>query len=197
MLDKIVFLVNLRDVITQRWTPHTAEPWSDRWVLFFGLFWGAVSRYSFIHSSTALRPFVGPRPLFQFRNPIHSSSPITVAARPKAGYRLRPLVDAAKETPERHKTVSTERAQHTEIPLPRDKEPLRVGSTRAKFCRARQHGIDFATESNEHCLARQPRAIDTRLKAWTFFSRSNTGIVVSNSTQGMDVCIVCVYSVCR
>jgi hypothetical protein len=33
----------------------------------------------------------------------------------------------------RHKTVSTERAQHTEIPLPRDKEPLRFGSTRAKF----------------------------------------------------------------
>jgi hypothetical protein len=38
-------------------------------------------------------------------------------------------------TPERHKTVSTERAQHTEIPLPRDKEPLRSGSTRAKFAR--------------------------------------------------------------
>jgi hypothetical protein len=37
--------------------------------------------------------------------------------------------------PERHKTVSTERAQHTEIPLPRDKEPLRFGSTRAKFAR--------------------------------------------------------------
>jgi hypothetical protein len=44
-------------------------------------------------------------------------------------------VAAAKETPERHKTVSTERAQHTEIPLPRDKEPLRFGSTRAKFAR--------------------------------------------------------------
>jgi hypothetical protein len=43
------------------------------------------------------------------------------------------LIDAAKETPERHKTVSTERAQHTEIPLPRDKEQLRFGSTRAKF----------------------------------------------------------------
>jgi hypothetical protein len=40
-----------------------------------------------------------------------------------------------EETPERHKTVSTERAQHTEIPLPRDKEPLRFGSTRAKFAR--------------------------------------------------------------
>jgi hypothetical protein len=33
----------------------------------------------------------------------------------------------------------------------------------ARGCRARQHGIDFARKSNEHCLARQPRAIDTRL----------------------------------
>jgi hypothetical protein len=61
-----------------------------------------------------------------------------------------------------HKTVSSKRAQHTEIPLPRDKEPLRFGSTRAKV-RARQHGIDFARQSNEHCLARQLRAIDIRL----------------------------------
>jgi hypothetical protein len=29
--------------------------------------------------------------------------------------------------------------------------------------RARQHGINFARQSNEHCLARQPRAIGTRL----------------------------------
>jgi hypothetical protein len=28
--------------------------------------------HSFIHSSMALQPFVGPRPIFQFRNPIHS-----------------------------------------------------------------------------------------------------------------------------
>jgi hypothetical protein len=35
----------------------------------------------------------------------------------------------------RHKTASTERAQHTEIPLPRDKEPLRFGSTSVKFAR--------------------------------------------------------------
>jgi hypothetical protein len=27
-----------------------------------------------------------------------------------------------------------------------------------------QHGIDFEGQSNEHCLAGQPRAIDTRLK---------------------------------
>jgi hypothetical protein len=35
----------------------------------------------------------------------------------------------------RHKTVSTERAQHTDTHLPRDKEQLRFGSTRAKFVR--------------------------------------------------------------
>jgi hypothetical protein len=35
----------------------------------------------------------------------------------------------------RHKTVSTEGAQHTEIHLPRDKKPLRFGSTRSKFTR--------------------------------------------------------------
>jgi hypothetical protein len=43
------------------------------------------------------------------------------------------LIDAAEETPKRHKTVSTERAQHTEILLPRDKQQPRFGSTRAKF----------------------------------------------------------------
>jgi hypothetical protein len=31
-------------------------------------------------------------------------------------------------------------------------------------------------------------------KAWTIFARSNTGVVGSNPTQGIDVC-VCVYSV--
>jgi hypothetical protein len=41
----------------------------------------------------------------------------------------RPAVDR------RHKTVSTERAENTEIPLPRDREPLRFGSTRAEFAR--------------------------------------------------------------
>jgi hypothetical protein len=46
---------------------------------------------------------------------------------------------------ERHKTVSTERAQHAEIPLPRVKEPLRFGSSRAKF----EHGyVRSATRGN-------------------------------------------------
>jgi hypothetical protein len=48
---------------------------------------------------------------------------------------VRLLIDAAKETPERHKTFLTERAQHTEIPLPREKEPLRFGSTHANLAR--------------------------------------------------------------
>jgi hypothetical protein len=36
-------------------------------------------------------------------------------------------------------------------------------SLQCSFCRARQNGIDFARQSNKHCLARQPRAIGTRL----------------------------------
>jgi hypothetical protein len=32
-------------------------------------------------------------------------------------------------------------------------------------------------------------------KAWTVFARPKARIVASNPTQGMDVCIVCVYSV--
>jgi hypothetical protein len=44
---------------------------------------------------------------------------------------------------------------------------------------------------------RQPRAIDTQLKAWTIFTRSNAGFVGSNLIQGMDVCVClfCVYVV--
>jgi hypothetical protein len=54
------------------------------------------------------------------------------------------LIDAVQVTPVRHKTVSIERAQRTEIALPRDKEPLRFGSTRAKF--ARGSAIDIINE---------------------------------------------------
>jgi hypothetical protein len=39
-----------------------------------------------------------------------------------------------------------------------------------------------------------PITVAARSKAWTVFARSNAGIVGSNPTQGMDVCIVCVYS---
>jgi hypothetical protein len=36
---------------------------------------GLIALTSLIPSSIALEPFVGPRPLFQFRNPIHSRTP--------------------------------------------------------------------------------------------------------------------------
>jgi hypothetical protein len=32
-----------------------------------------------------------------------------------------------------------------------------------------------------------------RSKAWTVFARSNAEIVGSNPTQGMDVCVYCVF----
>jgi hypothetical protein len=63
-----------------------------------------------------------------------------------------------------HRTVSTERAQHTEIPLPQDKTPLDTRQVRqCSFCRARQHDIDFARKNKEHYLRRQPCAFETRL----------------------------------
>jgi hypothetical protein len=37
--------------------------------------------------------------------------------------------------------------------------------------------------------------LTARPKAWTVFARSNTGIVGSNPTQAMDVC-VCLFCVC-
>jgi hypothetical protein len=39
-----------------------------------------------------------------------------------------------------------------------------------------------------------PVTMAARPKAWTVFARSNAGMVRSNPTQGMDVC-VCVHSV--
>jgi hypothetical protein len=78
------------------------------------------------------------------------------------------LIDAAKETPERHKTVSTE--QHTEIPLPQGKEPLRFGSTRANFARgsvrsaARGNMVSTLRGKATNIASRRSRAIDTRLK---------------------------------
>jgi hypothetical protein len=42
-----------------------------------------------------------------------------------------------------------------------------------------------------------PISVATRSKAWTVFARSNTGIVGSNLTRGMNVCVrlFCVYAV--
>jgi hypothetical protein len=34
-----------------------------------------------------------------------------------------------------------------------------------------------------------PVTVATRSKAWTVFARSNAGIVGSNPTRGMDVCV--------
>jgi hypothetical protein len=39
-----------------------------------------------------------------------------------------------------------------------------------------------------------PIPVAARFKAWTVFARSNAGIVGSNPTQGMDVCVY-IYSV--
>jgi hypothetical protein len=40
-----------------------------------------------------------------------------------------------------------------------------------------------------------PITVAARSKAWTVFARSNAGIVTSNPTQGIDICIVRVYYV--
>jgi hypothetical protein len=40
-----------------------------------------------------------------------------------------------------------------------------------------------------------PITVAARSKAWTVIARGNAGIVNSNPTQGMNVC-VCVYAVC-
>jgi hypothetical protein len=37
--------------------------------------------------------------------------------------------------------------------------------------------------------------VASRSKAWTVFARSNAGILGSNPTQGMDIC-VCLFCVC-
>jgi hypothetical protein len=55
-----------------------------------------------------------------------------------------------------------------------------------KYIRAR-----LPSQSRRAGLARETR---TYLKAWTTFALFNAGIVGSNLTQGMDVCILCVYS---
>jgi hypothetical protein len=34
-----------------------------------------------------------------------------------------------------------------------------------------------------------------RSKSWIVFTRSNTGVVGSNPTQDMDICIVCLFYV--
>jgi hypothetical protein len=43
-------------------------------------------------------------------------------------------------------------------------------------------------------LVTLPMTVAARSKAWTVIARPNAGIVSSNSTQGIDVCVVCFYS---
>jgi hypothetical protein len=60
-----------------------------------------------------------------------------------------------------------------------------------------QRSITLCTDiKNKNVYLYPPITVAARSKAWTVFARSNTGIVGSNSTEGMDVC-VCVYCVCR
>jgi hypothetical protein len=40
---------------------------------------------------------------------------------------------------------------------------------------------------------KEPITVTARSKAWDVFTRSNTGIVGSNPTQGMDVCVYSVF----
>jgi hypothetical protein len=45
-------------------------------------------------------------------------------------------------------------------------------------------------------MVSEPITVAVRSKAWTVFACLNTGIVGSNPTQGMDVCIMCLFCVC-
>jgi hypothetical protein len=40
---------------------------------------------------------------------------------------------------------------------------------------------------------KEPITVAARSNAWNVFARSNTGIVGSNPTQGMDVCVYSVF----
>jgi hypothetical protein len=56
------------------------------------------------------------------------------------------------------------------------------------------HGLPSSCSNYTWCRVQVPITVAARCKAWTVFARPSTGIVGSNPTQGMDVCI-CVYSV--
>jgi hypothetical protein len=53
------------------------------------------------------------------------------------------------------------------------------------------------SQNIEFYYYQQPITMATRSKAWTVFNRSNTGIVDSNPTRGIDVCarLFCVCAV--
>jgi hypothetical protein len=55
--------------------------------------------------------------------------------------------------------------------------------------------LDVKSERNKHVINQTPITVAARSKAWTVFARSNTGIVGSNLTSGMDV-YVRLFCVC-
>jgi hypothetical protein len=54
--------------------------------------------------------------------------------------------------------------------------------------------VTAVTDFNALLQMFQPITVAARSKPWTVVARSNAGIVGSNPTWGMDVCM-CVYSV--
>jgi hypothetical protein len=49
--------------------------------------------------------------------------------------------------------------------------------------------LSYGTASFSPVIWKEPATVATQSKAWTVFARSNAGIVGSNPTQGMDVCV--------
>jgi hypothetical protein len=80
--------------------------------------------------------------------------------------------------------------------------PCIFAALRSYFCNTEYRElISFIpfTEAN-FCSYLQGRAtvpltVATRSKAWTVFACSNTGIVCSNPTQGINIC-VCLFCIC-
>jgi hypothetical protein len=59
------------------------------------------------------------------------------------------------------------------------------------------HGriLDFLEGTREKETVILPITVAARFESWVFFARLNAEIVGSKPTKGMDICIVCVYSV--
>jgi hypothetical protein len=94
-------------------------------------------------------------------------------------------VDSADEAPEVCIRIYIER--WNEI---RRKTKNMIQERLAGICRT--NGPWMSTVSARFCRKichRPPLTVAALSKAWTLFARSNTGIVDSNPTQGMDVCV--------
>jgi hypothetical protein len=44
-----------------------------------------------------------------------------------------------------------------------------------------------------HVMISMPITVAALSKIWTIFARSNAGIVISNPTRGMDVCVYSLF----